>query len=145
MKRGSPALLLVGLFLVSASCARQPPPQAAPPAPVAPPAPDGFRVHAVFRPDQALVEGMRVTVSGVAVGKVERLERTSAGTRAFLVLQPGIELYEDATVSVHAASLLGDQYIELELGTPETITADTGEKKPSAKVGENQEVHTRDE
>ncbi|CQD18166.1 virulence factor Mce [Mycobacterium lentiflavum] len=54
-----------------------------------------------------------VTYRGVEVGKVSKVQLTDSGVEAVLSLQSDIKIPADLTASVHSASAIGEQYVDL--------------------------------
>jgi phospholipid/cholesterol/gamma-HCH transport system substrate-binding protein len=54
-----------------------------------------------------------VTYRGVEVGKVSKVQLTDSGVEAVLSLQSDVKIPADLTASVHSASAIGEQYVDL--------------------------------
>jgi phospholipid/cholesterol/gamma-HCH transport system substrate-binding protein len=54
-----------------------------------------------------------VTYRGVEVGKVSKVQLTDTGVEAVLSLQSDVKIPADLTASVHSASAIGEQYVDL--------------------------------
>ncbi|BBY25714.1 mammalian cell entry protein [Mycobacterium stomatepiae] len=54
-----------------------------------------------------------VTYRGVEVGKVSKVQLSDSGVEAVLSLQSDIKIPADLTASVHSASAIGEQYVDL--------------------------------
>ena len=54
-----------------------------------------------------------VTYRGVEVGKVSKVQLTDGGVEAVLSLQSDVKIPADLTASVHSASAIGEQYVDL--------------------------------
>src|SRR5260221_14463528 len=79
--------------------------------------PGGFTVFAVFDEIGGLKPRAPVVVSGVKVGQVKAITLDkNYRARVELDLRPGIELAVDTTASIVTAGVLGDRYVELQLG-----------------------------
>lgn len=92
----------------------------------------GYRVHADFDDVSGLADSSRVTISGVPVGTMERIElvtRSDGSSRARVWIRMGesIALYRGApgpdglprngaTITRRAATMLGDYYLEIAPG-----------------------------
>jgi phospholipid/cholesterol/gamma-HCH transport system substrate-binding protein len=75
-----------------------------------------------------LVQDNAVKVAGVKVGVVEQVEAVGDDAVLTLLLDPEVEVHEDAIAGVRAKSLLGEKYLQLQPGTPDTaLLADGGE------------------
>lgn len=54
-----------------------------------------------------------VTYRGVEVGKVSKVQLTDSGVEAVLSLKSDVKIPADLTASVHSASAIGEQYVDL--------------------------------
>ena len=54
-----------------------------------------------------------VTYRGVEVGKVSKVQLGDSGVEAVLSLESGVDIPADLTASVHSASAIGEQYLDL--------------------------------
>ena len=79
--------------------------------------PGGFIVYATFDEIGGLKPRAPVVVSGVKVGQVKAITLDkSYRARVELDLSPGVELPIDTSASIVTAGVLGDRYIQLQLG-----------------------------
>ena len=79
--------------------------------------PGGFMVYATFDEIGGLKPRAPVVVSGVKVGQVKSITLDkSYRARVELDCMPGIELPVDTTASIVTAGVLGDRYVQLQLG-----------------------------
>jgi phospholipid/cholesterol/gamma-HCH transport system substrate-binding protein len=85
-----------------------------------------YALQVQFRDVTGLIRGDTVYVHGVDVGRVRELSITREGVIADLSLKFELELYEDYSISVQSASVLGGKYINIDQGTEERerISAD---------------------
>jgi phospholipid/cholesterol/gamma-HCH transport system substrate-binding protein len=81
----------------------------------------GDRITADFSDTGGLATRNDVTLRGVTVGSVDRVELTEDGARAYLVLDKGVEVPEGTTATIVRRSPLGDLVVELTPGTGEPI------------------------
>ena len=76
-----------------------------------------LRVHADFDAASGLVEGNAVTIAGVKVGTVAKIDLDYAGTtvraRIELDLYPKAQIRRDVRASIRSRSLLGEKYVAL--------------------------------
>ncbi len=79
-----------------------------------------------------------VSVAGVQVGSVASLQASGGHAEVGLALDTDAELYRDARLRVRAASLLGEKYLEIEPGTPDSGRLRDGDVLPA--VGEQVEI-----
>lgn len=80
---------------------------------------EGYTVHARFRDAMGLSNKSAVRAAGLWIGQIEdkQLDET-ARAKLSIRLTPDIKIYENATVSKRAASLLGEFYLDIDPGTP---------------------------
>jgi phospholipid/cholesterol/gamma-HCH transport system substrate-binding protein len=89
---------------------------------------DGKRYQVTLDEAAGLVPDNAVKVAGVKVGVVEKVEAINDDAVLTLLLEPEVEIHEDAVAGVRAKSLLGEKYLELRPGSPETpLLADGAE------------------
>ena len=74
----------------------------------------GFTVHATLPASGGLFEGSEVTVRGVKVGKVARMDVTQGGVRLDLALEERTRIPLDSKMYVHNLSAVGEQYLDFE-------------------------------
>ncbi|MFI5289023.1 MAG: MlaD family protein [Polyangia bacterium] len=86
----------------------------------------GYHVWALFRDATGLVDKSRVQIAGLNVGEItdRRLENQFA--RITLRIKPEVKLWSNATLFKKSASLLGEYYLEIDPGTPESPEPLTG-------------------
>jgi phospholipid/cholesterol/gamma-HCH transport system substrate-binding protein len=87
--------------------------------------PGGFTVFAVFDEIGGLKPRAPVVVSGVKIGQVKAITLDkNYRARVELDLRPGVELPVDTSASIVTAGVLGDRYVQLQLGgDPELVKA----------------------
>lgn len=87
--------------------------------------PSGFTVFAVFDEIGGLKPRAPVVVSGVKIGQVKAITLDkNYRARVELDLQPGVELPVDTSASIVTAGVLGDRYVQLQLGgDPQLVKA----------------------
>jgi phospholipid/cholesterol/gamma-HCH transport system substrate-binding protein len=87
--------------------------------------PGGFTVFAVFDEIGGLKPRAPVVVSGVKIGQVKAITLDkNYRARVELDLQPGVELPVDTSASIVTAGVLGDRYVQLQLGgDPQLVKA----------------------
>ena len=86
----------------------------------------GYRVWCIFHDATGLVEKSRVQIAGLNIGQIvdRRLEGSFA--RITIRVVPETQLWSNATVFKKSASLLGEFYLEIDPGTPQSPDANTG-------------------
>jgi ABC-type transporter Mla subunit MlaD len=80
----------------------------------------GHRVYALFHDALGISERNRVLSAGLSVGQVEerKLDPQTGKAKVCLILVPEFKLYENASISKKAISLLGEYYLEIDPGSP---------------------------
>ncbi len=80
----------------------------------------GYEVWALFRDATGLIDKSRVQVAGLTIGEIK--ERSLQGTyaRVTIRVKPEIELWSNAVIYKRSSSLLGEYYLEIDPGTPES-------------------------
>ncbi len=76
----------------------------------------GYRVYALFRDASGLVPRSRVTMAGIPVGRIDGIRLQGGMARVDMVINREVELFDDATVSRKASSLLGEFLLVLSPG-----------------------------
>ncbi|MCB9596314.1 MAG: MCE family protein [Sandaracinaceae bacterium] len=109
---------------------------------------EGYRVYTYLDNAHGLITKSRVTVAGLPVGTIDgiRLENVrvrdlpcepdltvdedlyTTVARVDLVMQEGVELYADATVSRRSASLLGEYIMAVNPGSPSAVQLGDGDR-----------------
>ncbi len=77
-------------------------------------------VWALFRDATGLVDKSRVQVAGLIVGEITDRRLQGGYARVSVRLRPDAELWTNCVVYKKSASLLGEFYLELDPGTPES-------------------------
>ncbi|GAA5129527.1 MlaD family protein [Haloechinothrix salitolerans] len=104
---------------------------------------DGMLIGAEFRDASPLFTGLDVKVDGVPVGEivdmrvVERREsRKQARKQARVMLHltnDALPVYQDASATVRASSLLGEYYVDLDRGSPSAPVMRDGQILPAGQ------------
>jgi len=77
----------------------------------------GYRVNAIFKSGAELVAGDDVSMSGLRVGKIERLTPMAGATEVTMLLhQDYAPVFKDARALIRQKNLLGEAYVELNRG-----------------------------
>ncbi len=100
----------------------------------------GYRVWALFRDATGLVDKSRVQIAGLNVGEIGERRLDGALARVTIRVKPDVTLYENATIFKKSASLLGEFYLEIDPGTPESPEPLTGEIKHNAKLKDGDQI-----
>src|SRR3972149_3953303 len=67
-----------------------------------------------------------VKLSGVRIGRIEDLKLKGSKAEVTMNINPGVEIYKNATASVKSESLLGQKFIEISYGNPELGKIENG-------------------
>jgi len=76
---------------------------------------------AVFSDIGGLRNGSPVVVAGVDVGLVESISLVDYEARVVLQINPGLEIHEDAVVSVKTRGLIGEKFVQISAGAAEAV------------------------
>lgn len=83
----------------------------------------GYRVYAYFKNTAGLVEKTRVKVAGVDAGTLEDITLVNGRAKVTIRVIPSVILYSDATASIRSSGLLGDKYLDLDIGSTGPVLA----------------------
>ena len=81
----------------------------------------GYEVFAVFSDTGGLKNGSPVVVAGVDVGLVKSISLLDYEARVVLQINPGLQIHEDAVVSVKTRGLIGEKFIQVSAGAADEI------------------------
>lgn len=84
----------------------------------------GNRYHVTLDTAAGLVKDNAVKIAGVKVGIVERVEVDGNEAVLTLLVDPQVELHQNAVALVRAKSLLGEKYLQLEPGSQGPLLTD---------------------
>ena len=100
----------------------------------------GYRVWCIFHDATGLVEKSRVQIAGLNIGQIvdRRLEGSFA--RITIRLLPDVKLWSNATVFKKSASLLGEFYLEIDPGTPESPDPVTGKMQKNHLLKDGDQI-----
>lgn len=93
----------------------------------------GYTLVAYFKNLKEIRPGDEVRVAGVKVGTVKTTRLDGRRARAELLIDPAVQIAQDATATIGMAGLLGSNYVAFDLGSDNT---------PAYPAGS--EVHTLD-
>ena len=88
---------------------------------------DGNRYQVTLDSAAGLVKDNAVKIAGVTVGRVERVDVEGERALLTLLVDPAVELHQDAVALVRAKSLLGEKYLQLEPGKEGPLLANGDE------------------
>jgi phospholipid/cholesterol/gamma-HCH transport system substrate-binding protein len=81
----------------------------------------GYTVYAFFKNTAGLVEKTRIKVAGVDAGTIENIELINGMAKVTIRVIPTVVLYSDATASIRSSGLLGDKFLDLEIGSKSPV------------------------
>ncbi|KAA9163655.1 MCE family protein [Amycolatopsis acidicola] len=82
----------------------------------------------------SLYENALVTLRGVEIGKVDRLDLSRTGVRVVLGIDDGITVPGNAAVSIRSTSAIGEQYVNFEPGATAAPALRDGQVIPADQV-----------
>ncbi len=85
-----------------------------------------YPVNAVFSTVKGLKKDTAVEISGVEVGKVDDIKLINYEAVVTLKIRDGIELQEDAIVSIRTKGLMGEKYVEIMPGGSDELVKPGG-------------------
>jgi phospholipid/cholesterol/gamma-HCH transport system substrate-binding protein len=99
-----------------------------------------YAVWAHFHDATGLANKSRVQIAGLNVGEIgeRRLEGNLA--RVTIKLLPDVVVYSNAAIFKKAASLLGEYYLEIDPGTPESVDPVTGTIVKNKKLEDGDQI-----
>jgi phospholipid/cholesterol/gamma-HCH transport system substrate-binding protein len=75
-----------------------------------------FPAQAKFTSVSGLTENGRVEIAGVEVGRIHKIHLVDGQAVVDLMLRPGLNLRQDAGARIRTKGMLGEKYIDLDLG-----------------------------
>jgi phospholipid/cholesterol/gamma-HCH transport system substrate-binding protein len=89
----------------------------------------GVRINAYFESAQELKAGDRVKMAGVEIGRVESitLSQTNNKVCVTLKLKPNCVVHSDSTALIKFAGLMGQNYVALDFGSPNSTVLKEGD------------------
>jgi phospholipid/cholesterol/gamma-HCH transport system substrate-binding protein len=75
-----------------------------------------YRIQAQFSNVGGLTENADVSMAGVKIGKVEKIELKSGQALVTLSINKGVQIEEDAIASVKTKGIIGDKYLSISPG-----------------------------
>jgi phospholipid/cholesterol/gamma-HCH transport system substrate-binding protein len=88
----------------------------------------GYVVYALLRDATGLAKHSQVRIAGIPVGNIEDIRLQGDKARVDIRINPDVPLYEDATVSMVASSLLGEYMVAITAGTEGKRTLEDGDQ-----------------
>jgi phospholipid/cholesterol/gamma-HCH transport system substrate-binding protein len=87
----------------------------------------GHTAYVYFNNIAGLDEKTRVKIAGVDSGVIEKIDLSEGRAKVRLRLDPEIKIYKDAVASVKTTGLLGDKFLDIQIGGPEAPVLRDGE------------------
>jgi phospholipid/cholesterol/gamma-HCH transport system substrate-binding protein len=81
----------------------------------------GYEVHALFSNIGGLRTGSSVMIAGVDIGRVKTITLHEYEAKVSMVIQPEVELHQDAYASIRTKGLIGEKFIEITPGGAEEM------------------------
>ena len=81
----------------------------------------GYDVFAIFSDVGGLRNGSPVVVAGVDVGLVKNISLEDYEAHVVLQIKPGLQIHEDAVVSVRTRGLIGEKFIQISAGAADAV------------------------
>jgi phospholipid/cholesterol/gamma-HCH transport system substrate-binding protein len=78
---------------------------------------DGYVVYALTRDASGIAKHSQVRIAGIPVGSIQGVRLEGDRARIDVRMNPDVPLYQDATATKVASSLLGEYYLALSAGT----------------------------
>ena len=78
---------------------------------------DGYVVYALTRDASGIAKHSQVRIAGIPVGAIEGVRLEGDRARVDIRMDPDVPLYQDASATKVASSLLGEYYLALSAGT----------------------------
>jgi phospholipid/cholesterol/gamma-HCH transport system substrate-binding protein len=98
-----------------------------------------FSVWARFADASGLPKGSRVVIAGLPVGEIADLAIDGRYARITMQLRDDVPIYDNAIVLKKSSSLLGDYYVEIDPGTPESVDA-LAQKRQNRKLKSGDQI-----
>ena len=86
----------------------------------------GYEVYAVFSNSGGLKTGSPIMIAGVEVGRVRGITLENYQARVVLNVPEGLDIQEDAIVSIKTKGLIGEKYIQITPGGAEQLVPPGG-------------------
>ena len=100
----------------------------------------GLHLHALFRDVHELKVGDRVKMSGVEIGKVEKIaaDYTNNKVRVTMKIRKEIDrvpvvIRTDSTAAIKFGGLMGQSFVSLDFGTPAGLPLEEGQEIPTTE------------
>lgn len=91
----------------------------------------GYRLYVIFNNTGGLDEKSRIKIAGVDAGMVEKISLDDGRAKLTLRINKDIKIYSDASAYIRSSGLLGDKYLEINVGSRLPLLKD-GDYIPAA-------------
>jgi len=81
----------------------------------------GYEVFANFSDIGGLKSGSAVMIAGVNSGRVKRINLENYEAHVVLEIDRGLQLHEDAIVSIKTSGLIGEKFVQISIGSADGI------------------------
>jgi phospholipid/cholesterol/gamma-HCH transport system substrate-binding protein len=85
-----------------------------------------YPVIAMFPATGGLKAGAPVEIAGVEIGRVDRIDLVDYEARITLRIQSGVQIQDDAIVSIKTRGLIGEKFLRISPGGSEKIVPPNG-------------------
>lgn len=89
----------------------------------------GYKLSGKFRDASGLAGKSRVVIAGLTIGEIAERKLEGRFARVIVKIRKGTEIWSNAAMYKKSSSLLGEYYLEIDPGTPETVLADGSVQK----------------
>jgi phospholipid/cholesterol/gamma-HCH transport system substrate-binding protein len=86
----------------------------------------GYTVYADFPTVGGLKSGSSVEIAGVPVGRVESIRLQDFQARVAMHIEPGVQLQDDAIVSIKTKGLIGEKFVQISAGGSDKLVGPGG-------------------
>jgi phospholipid/cholesterol/gamma-HCH transport system substrate-binding protein len=91
----------------------------------------GYTVSASFRTAQELKKGDLVRMAGVEIGRVKTVELEAGAAKVVMKINKGKTIKTDSKAAIRFTGLMGQNYVNIEFGTPAAPNAGEGFALPT--------------
>lgn len=81
---------------------------------------DTYTVYAVFENVSGLKANSPVEIAGINIGTIKSIGLDNNQARVKMAVDQGVQIYQDAAVSIRTRGVLGDKFVEINPGSPQT-------------------------
>ncbi|OGW29828.1 MAG: hypothetical protein A2X59_09100 [Nitrospirae bacterium GWC2_42_7] len=93
----------------------------------------GNTAYVYFNNIAGLDEKTRVKIAGVDSGVIEQIDLLDGRAKVRLRLDPGLKIYKNAVATIRTTGLLGDKFLDLQIGSPDASALKDGETITNVK------------